>query len=405
MRTQLIILGCAALLLALTLVPWRSPVEEAVSSVLGTCIGSAYPPACFDKEIPALLDRGFSMEEAFDVVARVRDATKDDEHTYYFCHVVAHHISAKETAKDSSAWEEVIGRCPIGMCSNGCLHGAAQERFRSDSLSPTELEKALPELRAACPAPSPDGLTMLQYAACFHALGHLGTYVTDAQVPRALSMCDAVTEGLPIHFTRTCYEGVFMQIFQPLDAEDTALVADIAPTNAKEAEAFCAPYAGAALSACTVESWPVPGIETLLEQSFVEQLCTKVPGALWENRCLADVFTILISFLEYDWDRMDAVCRTFAGSAQAHCYADGAAYGLATDYSLIEASVAFCARAEEASVQKRCYDGLLFYAGYSFHEGSDALKTLCRALPDPWGARCTAGEAPGFMKDILELIA
>ncbi|MBX9765211.1 hypothetical protein K2X83_01060, partial [Patescibacteria group bacterium] len=106
-------------------------LERLAEKVIATCSKESYPPTCYDEEIPRLMDTGLSMEEAFQVTTVIQNKVSD----YFYCHVLGHNLSAKETAKDPSKWTEVVARCPVGMCSNGCLHGAAQERFRAESLS------------------------------------------------------------------------------------------------------------------------------------------------------------------------------------------------------------------------------------------------------------------------------
>ena len=122
MRSTLILLALGLVGLGAVLALSRPSVEAAARMLMERCEDAAYPPSCLDEEIPKLLDSGFSLEDAFKVVAYIADAAK--EYDYYFCHVVANNISAKETAKDPMNWTDVLSRCPTGMCSNGCLHGA-----------------------------------------------------------------------------------------------------------------------------------------------------------------------------------------------------------------------------------------------------------------------------------------
>ena len=100
--------------------------------VLGECATESYRPACYDKKIPLLMDQeSITMEEAFRVTALIQK--QDSE--YWYCHVLGHNLASKEAAKDPAMWAKVIPRCPAGQCSNGCLHGAFQERYRDEVLS------------------------------------------------------------------------------------------------------------------------------------------------------------------------------------------------------------------------------------------------------------------------------
>ena len=113
---------------ALSSIAAQSP-EAAAETIIATCAQESYAPSCYDKEIPKLMDEGYSMEQAFAVTQVAR---KDP--SYQYCHVLGHYLAAKETQKDPENWKDVIARIPLGMCSNGAIHGAFQERFRAESL-------------------------------------------------------------------------------------------------------------------------------------------------------------------------------------------------------------------------------------------------------------------------------
>jgi hypothetical protein len=98
--------------------------------IVAICKNKNHSNLCYEKEIPKLMDKPYSlsMENAFQVARQVQIA----DTSYNFCHVLGHKLSAKETKKDPTLWQQVIGRCPQGVCSNGCIHGAFQERFRTE---------------------------------------------------------------------------------------------------------------------------------------------------------------------------------------------------------------------------------------------------------------------------------
>src|SRR5690606_4527381 len=127
--------------------------------------------SCYDKELPKLMDEGFSMEDAFAVTRLVQDR----DPSYQYCHVLGHELSAKETAKDPDNWKSVIARAPIGVCSNGAIHGAFQERFRVASFAGKSVDDLVPELLRICKANEDWHPTGMPEATCIHRLGHLTT--------------------------------------------------------------------------------------------------------------------------------------------------------------------------------------------------------------------------------------
>jgi len=103
-------------------------LQKYADDVLAKCQSETYSPGCYDREIPKLMDY-ISMEDAFKVTSIVQGEDK----TYTYCHVLGHKLAAREIDKDPSKWKEVVTRCPSGICSNGCIHGGFQEKFRSET--------------------------------------------------------------------------------------------------------------------------------------------------------------------------------------------------------------------------------------------------------------------------------
>ena len=101
-------------------------LDKYATGIVKKCSSASYKPTCYEKEVPMLMD-SISMEEAFQVTRIIQDLDK----SYQYCHVLGHELSARETAKDPGKWKDIIPRCPSGLCSNGCIHGAFQERFRA----------------------------------------------------------------------------------------------------------------------------------------------------------------------------------------------------------------------------------------------------------------------------------
>src|SRR6185369_2960133 len=100
-------------------------LETLADRVIQKCKTANPRDVCYNIEIPRLM-KFISMEDAFSVTRIVQD--KDPQ--FLYCHVLGHELASIETKKDPSKWKEVIGRCPSGVCSNGCVHGAFQEKYK-----------------------------------------------------------------------------------------------------------------------------------------------------------------------------------------------------------------------------------------------------------------------------------
>jgi len=367
----------------------ESSLHKEAAVVIAACEEESYRPACYDREIPKVMDRGLSLEESFKVTALVQE----QDSSYWYCHVLGHNVSAKEAAKDVSKWTEVVARCPTGVCSNGCLHGAFQERFRGELVSEEELEELIPEIKSICE--TGDGhrdFTGLERASCYHALGHLTMYVTNADINRAVEVCDRVAVSGQADHRSLCYDGAYMQIFQPLEPEDIALVQDIAPKTRDTAVIFCAQFEGSRRTSCYMESWPLFVSDFDKKLGAIEDFCDRGFSKRDRTRCLNGVFYVMAARSNFDETQIDTLCSFVSDAAKAQCYANSASRFLETDYKLAKKAVAVCDRAEVEGVGEACYREVLFYSAYNYHPGSDSFVHLCEALPSPWSERCLNNE-------------
>lgn len=373
--------------------PNKKLAEEA-AIVLEACKDENYRPACYDEEIPKVMDRGVSLEDSFKVTALIQE----QDSSYWYCHVLGHNVSAKEAAKDISKWTEVVARCPQGVCSNGCLHGAFQERFRGEYVSEEELEELIPEIKSICTrAEDNRDFTGLEQASCYHAIGHLTMYITNADIDRAVKVCDRVSvEGVQ-DFRNLCYDGAFMQIFQPLEPEDIALVQDIAPTTREEAISYCNQFTDMRRTACYMESWPLFKDDFDKKFGAIEEFCDRGFSKRDKTRCFNGVFYVMAARTNFDETQVSRLCSFVSDEVKAQCYANSASRFLETDYKLAEKAVDVCEQAREEGVAEACYEELLFYSAYNYHVGSESFERLCQALPSPWDERCSNNEGQNML--------
>lgn len=353
------------------------------NQVLAACKDADHKPSCYDREIPKLMD-ALSLEEAFQVTRLVQQ----NDPNYFYCHVLGHELASRETARDPARWKDVIPRCPSGMCSNGCLHGAFQERFRAESLPDAEIAELRAELTGLCrtrPGWEPTGL---ERGTCYHALGHLAMYITAADTRKSLRLCaeilgaDGAGGYLPI-----CQDGVFMQIFQPLEPEDFALVKKVGPKRQADLRPFCDSFAGEARAACLRESWPLFA-EAVRTPAGLVEFCRQVGEPVWERRCFTGMFYVLAAQFNFDENKIKALCLGLPHERRSQCFSNSASRFIETDYRLIGKSLDFCSTAAALGIGEDCYRELLFYSTYNFHPGSPEFRRLCESLPEPWQARC-----------------
>ena len=356
-------------------------LAQYAKEVLAKCGKDKYRPGCYDKEIPELMD-SISMEDAFSVTQRVQQ--KDP--SYAFCHVLGHNLSAKEVAKDPSKWKEVVTRCPSGVCSNGCIHGGFQERFRSESLSAQQLEDAKADLLDLCEPRGKWRPTGLEQGSCYHAVGHLLMYMTNADLGKSTDLCSEIakkSEGGD--YSQVCFDGTFMQIFQPLEPEDFALVKGKQPTK-EEVSSFCGKFSGRKRGSCMSESWPLFRNEIMTPDGLVKFCSQTLPQEL--DRCYTSLFYVLPVQFNFDIETMRTFCTGLPQKRKGQCFANIASRLIETDYRNIEKSVGLCRDAIPYDSGGACFQELLVYSTYNFHAGSEEFYHLCNSLPGEWKERC-----------------
>lgn len=350
--------------------------------VVARCATAENRPLCYDKELPKLMDGGLSMEEAFAITRIVQE--KDP--AYGYCHVLGHILSEKETARDPSKWLEVVHRAPSGICSNGAIHGAFQERFRRESFPEADVRELKAILQSACRAGNGWNPTPMEQATCTHGLGHLTMYITEANIGKALAVCDevALNEG-GRDFRPLCYDGAFMQIYEPLEPEDFDLIrGKEIPREGRNA--FCAQFSGEAFNSCINESWPLYRTE-LEEPAGVRAFCGAFASPAAYAACVDDIAFVNAALWNLDVSRLRPWCDGMGAGDREICTASVAARIVENDWRSIDDAAAWCAGAS-AGAREACFDRLVTYSTYNFHQDSREARALCRALPEPFASRC-----------------
>lgn len=361
-----------------------STLNRYATEVVEKCEKERYRPACYDEEIPKLMDE-ISMEDAFKVTRVVQD--KDTSYTY--CHVLGHELSAREVQKDPSRWKDVVARVPSGLCSNGGIHGAFQERFRVEFFTPEQVEQIKPELMNVCEARDGWNPTGLEQGSCYHALGHLVMYITKAEIKPSLDLCDEMAKKENGRdFSQLCYDGVFMQIFQPLEPEDFDLIAG-KEVKANELYDFCKKFKDKERSSCWSEGWPLFFDQIMTPTGLVKHCSSAFLGdKSHSDRCYLGLFYVITAQMKFDTVRLSSFCSALPVPRDGECFASGASRMIETDYRNISKSVDFCKGASSLENQGMCYNELIKYSTFNFHPNSKEFYDLCNSLPGASKERC-----------------
>lgn len=370
---------CAAILFAI----FAKPAQNHAAEIIDECADTQGErrAECYEKLVPALYPK-LSPEDVFSIIRDIR--TQDG--SYQFCHVLAHKVGERVVAEDPAKWLDAIPvNPPDGLCSNGFIHGVVTERFRAEVLDEKTLTKLIPDFARACEPRNSWDPTDLDKAMCYHGLGHLYDFITNADIPRALDLCSK-TAGT--QFQRVCIEGVFMQIFQPLEPDDFALIEQMKnkPT-AENVRTFCSGYREPEyVGACLRESWPLhPG---MTDGSGIIGLCKNQPNAEEEHNCYQAALAILGRQSQASIPSLLEACTRIPKEWRQMCYVVGAGTFIEEDrVSGSAKAVLVCTGAEE-EYRDQCILALIDRMRFNFGSHTDEARNFCESLPSGYRSLC-----------------
>lgn len=337
--------------------------------------------ACYEAEIPNLYPK-LSVPQIFDVV---REVLKLDP-SYQFCHTLGHKIGIRVVSEDPTNWLDYIPLNPSdGLCSNGFIHGVFEARFGADVLTDAEIKQFMPQFREACQPHDGWNPSELDQAICYHGMGHLADYITNANLTKALNFCSDVA---PSQYQRVCYEGVFMEIFQQLEPDDVALFDQmpVKPTKPTIRQ-FCARFSTDPEweGSCLEESWPMFE-PVIVNGTGVQTFCSGQPDATETKQCYVSMASIIGRMHLADPQAAVSACKNFPVQWQETCFYFTAQANLEENLSNGQQAVHMCEEASP-SVAQQCLTDLANTANFTFGDKSER-SAFCALLPSDLQTVC-----------------
>lgn len=359
------------------------------AAIVERCAEAAYRPACYEEEVPKLLDQGVSFEDAFDVAYEIQALDSSGE----YCHAIGHRLGAAETAKDPSMWKEVARRTPLGECLSGGLHGAFQERFKSEWLSDKELPAFMEDMRGFCDAVQNPGASPGDLSMCAHGLGHLFLFITNGDIDAAARLCPrmAWTEGGGVTAQGqdlSCYDGLFMQVFEPHEPEDHALI-EGNEQSAATVSAFCDGFSGLAKATCVARSASLFYKEYAQGEGELPRPldCGQLESERRITSCYETQLRLFARDTFFDAAAADAYCATFPQERRGWCYASMGSFALISGYEY-DKPFLFCEHADERGQGASCRRELSRMINTTFRRDDPLRDTLCAKLGEPQATVC-----------------
>lgn len=364
------------------------PLKQYAQLIENECSNSKYHPACYDQEIPKLMDPpiNLSMENAFKVTKLIQN----DDSSFLYCHVIGHELSAKEYDKNPSAWEDIIPRCPFAVCANGCQHGVLQELARDEKFTDQQIQEYLPKLDQVCEAKSNWNPTPFEQSHCYHGLGHMTLYMVGGDIVKAANLCDQLgTKSDGRDFKSLCYQGLFMQLFQPLEPEDYALIKEVkdAPSKASLKQ-FCHQFDTIHKQEdCWNEGWPLYRDDIKTGAGIVE-FCSQLDTSIEQNHCYSLMYYIIGQENNFDPTQIRRICLGMPKDRVAQCLGDSSSSIMQAESDMVEKSTQVCASLLDQNLINSCYTILENSTIYTYNKDSSQYQRLCQAMNDPFRQSC-----------------
>lgn len=362
-------------------------LKQTAAEIIEICKDSDRKDFCYEEEVPKLQGE-LETAEMFELIREIR--RQDPE--YLFCHVLAHSLGEYEVALDPNNWIDAIAKGPTdGLCSNGYTHGAILARFNYEEFTDEQFELALEDFAIACEERESWHPTTLTRAMCYHGLGHVFIHITETDVDKSIMACDRVAhkEG-GRDFMDVCLEGIYMQLFQPLEPEDFWLLEflEVQPSRDNIAQ-FCSDHSSTdrQYAACWREAWPF-FFEEMKTSEGLLNYCNALEDEGYRQQCFVTAVTINGRLNLGNPNKMADVCNGLPSEQSGLCLSRGANAYVEEDHNATTEALNLCSLGDTEAAREECYGFLARIASYNFHRESEAFKNMCSNLPERWQDRC-----------------
>jgi len=331
---------------------------------------------CYESLVPALYPR-YTIAQIVVVVETILNL----DPKYEYCHDLGHKIGARVVAEDPTKWMEAIHWDPPGsLCDGGYVHGLLAARFRSDVLTPAQIEQTIPDFKRACSPTADWKPTLYEQMNCFHAMGHLFMALTDYDAHASVALC---SETIPVGLTegaRPCYSAVFMHVFDLKSPDQPRVLARLPfkPDTTSKIEAFCGTFSDPVVQGtCLSRSQPV-FLPHLVDGTGIDAFCAPEVNPLEKKYCYARMYLKMTFAMMIKNSDMVLPCAQVSAAHQEACNAMIGVTILWQD-PLTYASVAiqYCENNTAPGFAGACLKALASDSAYIYKKGSPEFNAFC----------------------------
>ncbi|TSC78040.1 MAG: Uncharacterized protein G01um101424_174 [Parcubacteria group bacterium Gr01-1014_24] len=248
------------------------------------------------------------------------------------CHLIAHGIGTGSYKREPNNWRILIQNIN-SSCSYGAPHGVLESYI--NNLPDKSLKRdVIPTICGEAPR-----------ADCNHIIGHLLLVQTDADVGKALDLCEVFTDTRQNDF---CISGVFMEYQTALNLVAHDLVPESWlnwPPRLGELEKLCRSYDGKYAEGCWEEIVHVALVKFHNDPKTIFDFCSTAQVSNGAKRCKRHSIGIIGASRNFNLVSLKSICsipQKDDPNFEKECYPALISSALSTIPSALPEAISFC---------------------------------------------------------------
>src|SRR3989344_9098905 len=281
------------------------------------------------------------------------------------CHLIAHGIGTGSYKREPENWRILVQNIN-SSCSYGAPHGVLESYVLT--LPEKSLNKdVIPTICGEAPR-----------ADCNHIIGHLLLVQTDADVSKALNLCEVFTDPRQNNF---CISGVFMEYQTALNLVAHDLVPKSWlnwPPRLGELEKLCRSYSGKYAEGCWEEIVHVALVKFNNDAKTIFDFCSTAQVPNGAKRCKRHSIGIIGASRNFNLASLKSICslpQKNDPSFEEECYTALVSSALSTIPSIVPEATSFC-QSLEKQFQSSCLSMVDAISGKVYVKGSGKIIAL-----------------------------
>lgn len=294
---------------------------------------------CYAEEFKKLAERN-GPEFAFQVLDNLQKIDPDS----IGCHLMAHGIGTGAYRREPNNWRTLIQNIN-SSCSYGAPHGVLESYVLT--LPEKSLKRdIIPTICGQTPR-----------ADCNHIIGHLLLVQTEAEVDKALNLCEVFTDSRQNSY---CISGVFMEYQTAINLVAHDLVPESWlnwPPRLGELERLCRSYNGKLGEGCWEEIVHVALVKFNNDPKRIFDFCSTAPMPNGVKRCKYHSIGIIGASRNFDLASLKSICsipQKDDPNFEQECYPALIASSLSTIPSAVPEAISFC-NSLNSQFQQSCF--------------------------------------------------